>query len=106
MIDQIMDNHQNVKSAIMMAQNEVDKIAGLKQKVDEENIKVNSRKEDEKQKMARIAELKEKIEELKKQASMQHELEEDRVLRQKQDQYDELEKLYDEKLEKLAIYKA
>ena len=34
MIDQIMDNHQNVKSAIMMAQNEVDKIAGLKQKVD------------------------------------------------------------------------
>ena len=67
---------------------------------------MNSRKEDEKQKMARIAELKEKIEELKKQASMQHELEEDRVLRQKQDQYDELEKLYDEKLEKLAIYKA
>ena len=38
-----------MRSAIRMANNEVDKIAELKARVDEETTKVNNRKEEEKQ---------------------------------------------------------
>ena len=64
MINQIWENASNVKSAIRMAQDEVDKITGLKTKVDEETLKVNKSKEEEKQKQATIIKLKAQIEEL------------------------------------------
>jgi hypothetical protein len=53
-----------VKSAIRMAQEEVDKIQSLKIKVEEEQIKLGSRKEDEKTKQAQILKLKLEIEAL------------------------------------------
>ena len=49
-INEIWENAQNVRSAIRMANNEVDKIAELKARVDEETAKVNNRKEEEKNK--------------------------------------------------------
>ena len=47
-INEIWDNAQNVRSAIRMANNEVDRIAELKARVDEETATVNNRKEEEK----------------------------------------------------------
>lgn len=81
MINQIWENASNVKSAIRMAQDEVDKITGLKTKVDEETLKVNKSKEEEKQKQATIIKLKAQIEELEEQAKQQNELDEDRQLK-------------------------
>jgi hypothetical protein len=52
MISEIWEKATNVKSAIRMAQEEVDKIQSLKIKVEEEQIKLGSRKEDEKTKQA------------------------------------------------------
>ena len=58
-ITEIWENAQNVRSAIRMANNEVDKIAELKGRVDDETTKVNSRKEEEKVKKESIAKLEE-----------------------------------------------
>jgi hypothetical protein len=64
MISEIWEKATNVKSAIRMAQEEVDKIQSLKIKVEEEQIKLGSRKEDEKTKQAQILKLKLEIEAL------------------------------------------
>jgi hypothetical protein len=54
-IDLIFDSAQQVKAAIRMANNEVDKIRDLKQRKDEEEKKVDKNKEDKNKKEERVA---------------------------------------------------
>lgn len=56
-IDLIFESSQNVKAAIRMANNEVDKIRDLKLRKDEEEKKVENRKEEKLKKEARVIEL-------------------------------------------------
>ena len=58
-ITEIWEKAQNVRSAVRMAMQEVDKIADLKKNVDEEQARVASRKVDEQEKMKKIEALKE-----------------------------------------------
>ena len=58
-ITEIWENAQSVRSAIRMANNEVDKIADLKARVDEETTKVNRLRVEEKQRKEQIARLEE-----------------------------------------------
>jgi hypothetical protein len=56
-IDLIFESSQNVKAAIRMANSEVDKIRDLKLRKDEEEKKVENRKEEKLKKEARVVEL-------------------------------------------------
>ena len=76
MIGKIWDNAQNVKSAIRMAANEVDKITELQRRVKDEQSKVASRREEEDDKRGTIAVLQAEISALDKKALEHHELEE------------------------------
>jgi len=68
MIGKIWDNAQNVKSAIRMAANEVDKITELQRRVKDESSKVTSRREEEDDKRGTIAVLQAEISALDKKA--------------------------------------
>ena len=106
MISEIWEKATNVKSAIRMAQEEVDKIQSLKIKVEEEQIKLGSRKEDEKTKQAQILKLKLEIEALDELSKQPIELQEEYELKQQDKKYEEMTRLYEEQLEKMAIAKA
>ena len=95
-INKIWDSAQNVKSAIRMAANEVDKIEELKRRVEEETNKVAARKEESEEKQAQIAALKGDIAALERKANEHHELEEDIKLKQLQNEKGELEKQQEE----------
>ena len=82
MIGKIWDNAQNVKSAIRMAANEVDKITELQRRVKDEQSKVSSRREEEDDKRGTIAVLQAEISALDKKALENHELEEQVKLKQ------------------------
>ena len=105
-INEIWENAQNVRSAIRMANNEVDKIAELKQRVDEETAKVNSRKEEEKARKEQIAKLQEQIEEALELASQPIVLEQDHELKELRKVLEELDKQKDEQEEKQEIHRA
>jgi hypothetical protein len=77
MINEIWEKASNVKSAIRMAQEEVDKIQSLKIKVEEEQVKLASRKEDEKNKQTNIMKIKIEIEALEELAKQPIELDEE-----------------------------
>lgn len=76
-INEIWEKATNVKSAIRMAQEEVDRISMLKLKVEEEQVKLASRKEDEKNKQAIIMKLKLEVEGLEDLSRQPVELEEE-----------------------------
>lgn len=57
MINSIWENAQNHKSAIRMAEDELQKMAALKLKVEEETAKRDSRKKDELKKQEQIKKL-------------------------------------------------
>lgn len=77
MINEIWEKASNVKSAIRMAQEEVDKIQSLKIKVEEEQVKLASRKEDEKNKQTNIMKIRIEIEALEELAKQPIELDEE-----------------------------
>lgn len=106
MINEIWEKATNVKSAIRMAQEEVDKIQSLKIKVEEEQVKLGMRKEDEKNKQAQIMKLKVEIDALDDLAKQPIELQEEQELKQLDKKYEEMSRLYDEQMEKIAIAKA
>ena len=83
-----------------MANNEVDKIAELKGRVDDETTKVNTRKDEEKQKKEKIAKLDEQIEDALALASKPIILEQDQILKELRAELEELDKNKDEQDEK------
>ena len=93
LINEIWEKATNVKSAIRMAQEEVDKISSLKVKVEEEQIKLGIRKEDEKNKLIQQAKIKVDIEALDEIGKQPVELEEEIELKRLEKQYEELERL-------------
>ena len=95
-INEIWENAQNVRSAIRMANNEVDKIAELKARVDEETVKVNNRKEEEKGRKEQITRLQEQIEDALALASKPIILEQDKELKELRAVLEELDKQKDE----------
>ena len=89
-----------------MANNEVDKIAELKGRVDDETTKVNLRKEEEKKKKEAIAKLEEQIEDALALASKPIILEQDQILKELRAELEELDKNKDEQDEKQEIIRA
>lgn len=89
-----------------MANNEVDKIAELKARVDEETTKVNNRKEEEKQRKEQIAKLEEQIEDAQALASKPIILEQDKILKVLRAELEELDKQKDEQDEKTEVVRA
>lgn len=81
-IDLIFESAQQVKGAIRMANNEVDKIRDLKLRKDDEEKKVENRKEEKIRKQAREAELDGEILELIKHNKQHHELPEEQTLKE------------------------
>jgi len=67
-INEIWEKANNVRSAVRMAMQEVDRITDKKKSVDDEQAKAASRKEEEKEKEAKIALLKEEIADAKRKA--------------------------------------
>ena len=100
-INEIWEKAQNVRSAVRMAMQEVDKIADLKKEVDEFQAKTASRKDDEKDKRAKIEMLQEEIADAKRKADEAHELEEETLLRKRNKEWEELMKRKEEQDEKL-----
>jgi hypothetical protein len=80
-IDLIFESSQNVKAAIRMANNEVDKIRDLKLRKDEEEKKVENRKEEKLKKEARVIELDAEIKNLIATNEQHHELPEETELK-------------------------
>lgn len=103
MISKIWDNAQNVKSAIRMAANEVDKITELQRRVKDEQSKVSSRREEEDDKRGTIAVLQAEISALDKKAGENHELEEQVKLKQLQNEYGELMKLKEDQQQRQEL---
>ena len=89
-----------------MANNEVDKIAELKARVDEETVKVNNRKEEEKGRKEQITRLQEQIEDALALASKPIILEQDKELKELRAVLEELDKQKDEQDEKQEIHRA
>ena len=100
-INEIWEKAQSVRSAVRMAMQEVDKIADLKKSVDEEQQKAASRKEEEKDRMAKIEMLKEEIADAQRRANEAQELEEETILRARNKEWEELMKKKEEQDEKL-----
>ena len=67
-IGEIWENAQNVRSAIRLANHEVDKIQEIKKAVDDETAKAENRREEEKEKLQKIDFLKEEIKEAERKA--------------------------------------
>ena len=80
-INEIWENSQNVRSAIRLANQEVDKIQEIKKAVDDETAKAEGRREEEKGKLQRIELLKEEIKEAERKNAQAQELEEETELR-------------------------
>ena len=95
-INEIWEKAQNVRSAVRMAMQEVDKIGDLKKSVDEEQTRTARLKEEQKEKMAKIEMLDEEIAEAKRKADEAHELEEETLLRKKNKEWEELMKRKEE----------
>ena len=67
-INEIWENAQNVRSAIRLANQEVDKIQEIKKAVDDETAKAENRREEEKDKNQKIDSLKDEIKEAERKA--------------------------------------
>jgi len=89
-IDLIFDSAQQVKAAIRMANNEVDKIRDLKQRKDEEEKKVDSRKDERIKKEEKVVILQNEIKDLIKHNQQHHELAEEKQLKELRDQWEAL----------------
>ena len=104
-INEIWEKAQSVRSAMRMAGQEVDKITDLKKSVDDEQAKAAARRVVEKDKLAKIEMLNEKIAEDKRRADEAQELDEERILREKNKEWEELMKRKEEQDERLATLK-
>ena len=94
-----------MRSAVRMAMQEVEKIADLKKQVDDEQAKEQSRKEEEKDKTARIESLKAEIADAKRKNEEAVELPEETELRNKNREWEDLMKRKEEQDEKLTAHK-
>lgn len=99
-INNIWETGQNVKVAIRQANNECDKIAELKKKVEEETNRVAAAKEESEEKQAIIVALNADIAALERRQNEHHELEEDIKLRHLQGEKAKLDKQREEQLQK------
>ena len=104
-INEIWEKAQNVRSAVRMARQELDKIADLKKSVDDEQQRAAGRREEEKEKLAKIEALKDDIAEAERKAREAHELDEEIKLRQLKKQWDDLVKRKEEQDDKKMKHK-
>ena len=104
-INEIWEKAQNVRAAVRMAMQEVDRIADLKRTVDEEQTRAAGRKEEEKEKNQKIETLKEEIADAQRKAAEAHELPEETKLRELNKEWEELIKKKEEQDEKLLTHK-
>lgn len=89
-----------------MANSEVDKIRDLKLRKDEEEKKVENRKEEKLKKEARVVELDGEIKNLIAQNEQHHELDEEVELKKLREQLDELQIQSDDQRDKLEMHRA
>ena len=105
LISQIFEKASNYRAALRMANNEVDKIAQLKQEVAKSYEEVNNAREEEEKHREVIQKMRSEINALKRQQQQTSELEEDKVLRQLMGEFEELQKIKEEKEERLDAMK-
>lgn len=105
LISQIFEKASNYRAALRMANNEVDKIAQLKQDVSKNYEEVQNIREQEEQKREEIGKLRIEINNLKRQKEQTSELPEDIQLRQLLGDFDELAKQKEEQDERLEAMK-
>lgn len=92
MNNQIYEKVSNVRAAIRMASNEVEKISALKSKVSKAYEEVQNQREKEERSREKIQKLKSEIAALKRKAMEETDLEEDQKLRLLRKEYEELSK--------------
>ena len=99
--NQIFEKASNVRAAIRMASNEVEKISALKTKVSKAYEEVQNQREKEEKQRQRIGGLKSEISNLKRVSTQETDLEEDTKLRQLKKVYEDLTKQREDQDEKL-----
>ena len=105
LISQIFEKASNYRAALRMANNEVDKIAQLKQEVSKSYEDVQNAREDEEKQREEIGKIKIEIANLQRKKQQHSELEEDKILRNLIEEYEKQRKIKEEQEERLEAIK-
>lgn len=106
LISSIFEKASNYRAALRMANNEVEKIASLKQEVSKSYEEVQKHREEEEKYRETIGKIKVDINNLKRKQQQTSELEEDIKLRQLMAEFEDLRKEKEEKEERLDNMKS